>query len=72
MAKVQSVNKVETDEKKPDLTNDIIREVYRLVELMGGDSGILGIIGSWRDTMSDEDTLNQLRDHNDALTIEQL
>lgn len=72
MAKIQSVNTLETEEKKKNLTNDIRRELYKTIQLMGGKSDILGIVGSWGDTLPDEDILNGLRDYNDGLTIDQL
>jgi len=46
---------------KDKITYQIISEIYQAVELLGGESDLLGTIGSWGDTMSDEDTLSGLR-----------
>ena len=40
---------------------DIIKELYRTVELLGGDMHVLACIGSFRDTMNDPDTLQDLQ-----------
>jgi len=49
------------DDKK-DLTLTIIDQVYAAIQKLGGMSDILSIIGSWGDTLSDEDVLDQLKD----------
>jgi hypothetical protein len=43
------------------IEGQIKNEIYRVVELLGGDSSILGAIGSWGDTMADEDVLAMIR-----------
>lgn len=35
-------------------------EIYTILKLLGGDSGILGVFGSWKDTYDDEDALKGL------------
>ena len=49
--------------------------LYKLIEKLGGDSVPLSIIGSWKDSMSDEDTLSMIKhyvenDGEDPLDIE--
>jgi hypothetical protein len=41
-------------------------EMYRAAEQLGADRFLLAAIGSWRDTMGDEDALRELRDWNAA------
>ena len=53
---------------KNDLSVEIIKEIYRTVELLGGDLCILAYIGSFRDTMSDEETLNGIKEWNEGKT----
>lgn len=52
--------------KKDFRTDEIMGEVYRILEKMGAKSDLLGTIGSYGDTMSDEDVLNNLRMFNAA------
>jgi hypothetical protein len=43
-------------------------QVNRVLEFLGADIYLLCIIGSWRDTQSDEQTLKELRDWNQGTT----
>ena len=43
----------------------IVAEVYRAIELLGGQSDLLALIGSWGDTMPDGEVLAELRAWND-------
>lgn len=45
-------------------TQAIINEIYRACELLGGDFMLLSAIGSWGDTLPDEDVLANLRGWN--------
>lgn len=59
-----------TDEPKtsehPDkLKAEIAVEIYRAMQKLGAKSDLLGIVGSWCDTQSDEWTLEQLRRWNE-------
>lgn len=45
----------------PPLAKDIICEVYRSMELLQADEQLLAFIGSWDETLSDEDVLVGLR-----------
>ena len=38
----------------------IIREIYEAVERFGGSRELLAVIGSWGDTLSDEEVLEAL------------
>lgn len=55
-------------------TNDkfgpIVVEISKAIKSLGGKSDILAIVGSWRDTMSDQDTLEQLKDWNNLIAPE--
>lgn len=42
----------------------IIKEVYVALEKLGAPPALLGAVGSWQDTVSDEDVLELLRDWN--------
>ena len=48
----------------PDLYTDLARELYKAVEKHTDEPDILSIIGSWRDTLSDADILQMMRDYN--------
>ena len=39
----------------------IIREIYKAVERLGGSRELLGVIGSWGDTLTDEEVLEGLQ-----------
>ncbi len=45
---------------------EIVQELYRTLVLMGADSGLLGTVGSWGDSLSDDDVLENLRAWNSA------
>lgn len=45
---------------------EIVQELYRTLVLLGADNGLLGTVGSWGDSLSDEDVLENLRAWNDA------
>lgn len=49
---------------------DIKYEINRIVELMGGKSDILSIIGSWKDTLEDDEVLEYLKCYKDILIKE--
>jgi hypothetical protein len=46
----------------PTFNYSILNAIYRIIELLGGDSGILGTVGSWKDTWDDETVLSTLID----------
>jgi hypothetical protein len=45
---------------------EIVGELYRALVLLGADSGLLGTVGSWGDSLPDEDVLANLRGWNQA------
>jgi hypothetical protein len=48
-----------------DLFHSIVQELYRAVQRWTEDPNLLGIIGSWRDTQDDAQTLHMLHDYNE-------
>jgi hypothetical protein len=48
----------------PDLKADIAHELYVALERLGANEELLAVVGSWRDTLSDEDVLLMLREFN--------
>ena len=47
------------------IDGQIKEELYKALELLGAQSDLLGIVGSWGDTQDDEWVLNELRDWNE-------
>ena len=54
-----------TSYKQPALSVAIMGEIYRAVESLGGDSQILGSIGSYGDTLPPEMVLSGLKAWNE-------
>jgi hypothetical protein len=48
----------------PDVKGQIIGELYVALERLGADEDLLAIVGSWGDTLDDEEVLLLLREHN--------
>jgi hypothetical protein len=48
----------------PDFKAEIAHELYVALERLGADEELLAVVGSWRDTLSDEDALLMLREFN--------
>jgi hypothetical protein len=46
------------------LTGKITAELYRALEELGAKSDLLSIVGSWGDSLSDEQVLSMLRAWN--------
>lgn len=46
------------------ITNDIINEVYDIMLKLGASEEVLSVIGSWRDTLPDEEILKLLKQYN--------
>jgi hypothetical protein len=44
---------------------EIRGEIYRALEYLGADASLLATIGSWGDTLEDDDVLVLLKDWND-------
>jgi hypothetical protein len=49
-----------------DLVNEIMSELYKACEVLGADSDLLCIIGSFRDTLPDDEFLTMIRDYNET------
>jgi hypothetical protein len=49
---------------KSHLRDEIVGELYRTLVLLGADNGLLGTIGSWGESLPDEDVLANLRGWN--------
>ena len=47
--------------RKPGLQGEIIQEICRALGRLGADVGLLAVVGSIGDTMSDEDVLQDLK-----------
>jgi hypothetical protein len=45
---------------------EIIGELYRAFVLLGAESDLLGTVGSWRDSLPDQDVLSGLKAWNDG------
>jgi len=55
-----------TECEKCVIKEQIIYELYRTVELLGGESDILSILGSFNDTMVDVDVLDEIKYWNEC------
>jgi hypothetical protein len=51
-------------------TRLIIDEIYRAFVLLGAESDLLGLVGSWRDSLSAQHVLEGLSSWNDATLAE--
>ena len=47
-----------------DMKAQIADELYKALERLGADVELLSIVGSWRDTLGDEEIVSLLRDYN--------
>lgn len=52
-----------------DMAVEIIHELGVTLNKIGADSDVLALVGSFRDTLSDEEILNLLRDYNSTGSI---
>ncbi len=48
----------------PNVTAQIVGEIYTALERLDADEELLAIIGSWRDTLNDTEVLSMLQDYN--------
>jgi len=46
------------------VNHKIVDEIYRALEHLGADPRLLGIVGSWGDSLTDEEVLASLRKWN--------
>jgi hypothetical protein len=49
-----------------DMATEIVHELGKTVAKLGAQSDLLSILGSFRDTLSDEEVLSMLREWNDG------
>jgi len=47
----------------------IISQIYKAFEKLGAESDILAMVGSWGDTLPDDEILEMFRQHNKTGTI---
>jgi hypothetical protein len=50
---------------------EIVSELYRSLVLLGAESDLLGTVGSWGDSLPEEDVVANLRGWNEA-TVKEL
>ena len=43
------------------VNQEIVSELYRTLVLLGAESDLLGTVGSWGDSLSDQDVLSNLK-----------
>ncbi len=60
-----------TTSLQPGIDRQIILELYHAFALLGADFDLLGTVGSWKNSMSDEYTLSSLKAWN-KVTFEEL
>lgn len=48
------------------VNRELIGELYRTLVLLGADNGLLGTIGSWGDSLPDQDVLANLKTWNET------
>ncbi|HKF02495.1 MAG TPA: hypothetical protein VKB49_09270 [Candidatus Sulfotelmatobacter sp.] len=46
------------------IEQQISSEIYRAFELLGADRELLAVVGSWGDTLNDEEILTYLKEWN--------
>jgi hypothetical protein len=49
-----------------NVNREIVGELYRSLVLLGAESDLLGTVGSWGDSLPDEDVLANLQGWNEA------
>lgn len=49
-----------------NVDREIMDEIYRALVLLGAESDLLGVIGSWRESLPNEDVLAEIRAWNEA------
>jgi hypothetical protein len=52
------------------LKREVVNELYRALVLLGADNDLLGTVGSWGNSLPDEDVLANLQGWNEATLIE--
>lgn len=68
-AKAEAWDKLKKAEEEK-FTSEIIAEIVRAIELLGGSSDIIGTINSWNDTLDDHDVWRLLQEWNKVTSLE--
>lgn len=55
---------------KSDVNREIVSEIYRSLVLLGAESDLLSVIGSWGDTLPEPEILSSLKGWNESTLIE--
>ncbi len=58
-------------QSQPEVKREIINELYRAFVLLGARMDLLSIVGSWKDSLSDQDVLSGVKAWNNS-TLEEL
>lgn len=66
----EAMNTQSSVEKLPQIQLDIIGEISKSLELLGANSGLMACVGSWGDTLPQEDILQMLKEWNDKAVKE--
>ena len=53
-----------------ELKREIVNELYRTLVILGADNGLLGTVGSWGDSLPEENVLSGLKAWNQAMLTE--
>jgi len=51
--------------EKPTIDREIRAQIYCAFEVLGADAYLLGVVGSWGDTIGDEEVLKLLKQWNE-------
>jgi hypothetical protein len=55
-----------SERQTKDLTAQIVREIYAVLERLSAAPELLAVVGSWRDTLDDAEVLSMLREYNET------
>ncbi len=61
-----AVSSQSTETGLRDSDRMVVRELYGSLALLGADNGLLGIVGSWPDSLSSRDVADVIRHWNEA------
>lgn len=56
-------------QKLSDLQYQIVAEISEAIEKLGGDPELLAVIGSWGDTLTEDEVLQGLKEYNRRGTV---
>lgn len=49
-----------------NVTREVVNEIYKAFQTLGAESDLLGIVGSWGDSIPEADVLTMLKGWNEA------